>query len=131
MKAKDFKRTKLSVELPPKHSIGDWIASKYYERFGTDEFIQMVNKRDKEACTLWWNKNIRRADTTLTVEEFKEWFLALAKKRPKDFDKEQFARVMIQTAYILQPAVAEQKPLYTEESMSEMLIIPQPINIGK
>ena len=84
MKQSDFKRTSLSILLPNgSDDLREWLASKYYERFGTDELIVALNSGDRKKAKVIWDEIRNNTSPTLTQSEFKKWFMALDKMRPE------------------------------------------------
>lgn len=125
MKAEDFKKTTLSVLLPNgEGDLREFLASKYYERFGTDELIIALNSWKMDEARLIWNSIRNNPKPTLTQSEFKEWFFELEKQKPKDMDDSRWAYSMIAMASMMGPPVIEDtdefiaKPLFTDESTS-------------
>ncbi len=123
MKEEDFKKTSRSVLLPNgSRDLREWLASKYYERFGTDELIIALNSGNRKEAKVMWDEVRNNPNPTLTQSEFKEWFLELDKKRPSGVEDSKWAYSMIAMGSMMGPPVIEDtdeflaKPLFADES---------------
>lgn len=83
--------------------MSEWIASKYYEKFWSNKFIDAINKGEKDKALKIWKEEVVDKPVC-SVEDFKKFFNKLHEDGIKKFWKEsknKFVITMVQIAYIL------------------------------
>ena len=104
-----YKAVSGKVKLPRNCSIQDWIVARYYERFGTDEFIDIVNSWDSDKRIAWWRDNVaENKDWVISLDEFKKWFYEVDLRKPKRFNSEDFIQNMMIVGMTFQPRTIEE-----------------------
>ena len=103
-----YKATTKKVNLPRKCSVEDWILARYWERFGTDEFIDLVNEGEADKYKEYWKREVTEKEGwVISHDEFKEWFYEVHKRRPKRFKLDFFIMTMINAAVVVWPKLKE------------------------